>query len=224
MKPMKWMVGILLSMTMFTGVHAEETGSLTLQCHINGEEGKHYFAGDTYAIIPVADLVLDEGNAEYVMREGYEEYSCDWSELSSSELKDIASEMKETADFTTALQAMTDSKGELCFDTLEPALYLVDRVETAVENEAYSVDPMLISVPAFAENEWEYEVVTTPKFSKVPLPDEPEESEKPDGELPATGQLKWPVPLMAIGGATFIGIGLFLSKKQKKDNSKQSGM
>ena len=80
-------------------------------------------------------------------------------------------------------------------------------------NEAYSVDPMLISVPSLSDNAWEYEVVTTPKFSEVPPV--PEETETPDEELPATGQLKWPVPLLAVGGVVFIGFGLLLSKKKE---------
>ena len=215
MKPMKWMVGILLSMTMFTGVHAEETGSLTLQCHINGEEGKHYFAGDTYAILPVADLVLDEGNAAYVMREDFASFDCDWNTVSASELKDMAEEMVETADFSTALQAASNADGEVYFSNLEPALYLIDRVGVAEGNEAYSVDPMLISVPSFSDNAWIYDVVITPKFSE--LPQETEEPKEPDTQLPATGQLKWPIPVLAVGGAVLIGSGLFLSIRRKEE-------
>lgn len=195
-------------------VDAEETGSLTLQCHIKDEEGAHYFAGDTYAILPVADLVLDEGNATYVMREDFVSFDCDWNELSASQLKDMAEEMAEVADFSNAMRVDTDDEGVAYFESLAPALYLIDRVETTEENEVYSVDPMLISVPSFSDNAWEYNVVTTPKFSEVtPVP---EETETPDEELPATGQLKWPVPLLAIGGVVFIGVGLFLSNLVEK--------
>lgn len=70
-------------------------------------------------------------------------------------------------------------------------------------------------------NEWEYHVVTTPKFSEVPPA--PEETEVPDEQLPSTGQLNWPIPLLAIGGTLLIGVGLYLSKmKNQEKNSDHS--
>ena len=117
---------------MVTGVHAEETGSLTLQCHIN-EENVHHFTGDTYAILPVAELVLDEGNAEYVMHEEFASFDFDWSELSASQLNEYALEMAETADFSSSKQGVTDETGEVVFYDLEPAMYLVKRIETQKE-------------------------------------------------------------------------------------------
>ena len=202
-------------------IKAEETGSLTLHCHITDEDGTRYFVNDTYAILPVADVEFEEGNAEYVMRDGFEVFDCEWSELSASQLKEKAKEIADEADFSTAIQAMTDDSGEVVFENLEPALYLVDRIEVAEENEDYSVDPMLISVPSFSDNEWVFDVVTTPKFSE--MPEQTEEPKEPDTQLPATGQLKWPIPVLAVGGAVLIGSGLFLSIRRKEEgNNKQT--
>ena len=213
MKPMKWMMGILLSMTMFTGVHAEETGSLTLQCHINEDEVL-YFVGDTYAVLPVADLILDEGDAGYVMRDEFVSFDCDWDELTASQLNDYALEMAEKADFSSSKQGVTDETGEVVFYDLKPAMYLVKRIETAEGNEKYSADPMLISVPSFSDNAWTYDVVTTPKFSEVTIREEPEEPEETDDKLPETGQLKWPVPVLVTIGAGLVGSGVILNRRK----------
>ncbi|HAP78795.1 MAG TPA: hypothetical protein DCQ78_01135, partial [Ruminococcus sp.] len=59
---------------------------------------------------------------------------------------------------------------------------------------------------------------TTVSSLKTEDSDLPETSTSSSGKLPQTGQLWWPVPLLAGGGILFIAIGLRI--RSRKENEK----
>ena len=62
-----------------------------------------------------------------------------------------------------------------------------------------------------------------PESSEPPGPESseppgPEPSEPPGPSLPQTGQMNWPIPVMAVGGIVFVVLGGFLCFRKKEMN------
>lgn len=126
--------------------------------------------------------------------------------------------------------------GDLEFHSLVYGLYLI--VETQPNPHYEPVRPFLVTVPIWGAitdytEGWLYEVDASPKMetltlSPTPVPqpgptptptpgpsETPKKTPPPRGTLPQTGQLKWPVPVLAFGGMVLFAIGWVLRKKQK---------
>lgn len=99
---------------------------------------------------------------------------------------------------------------------LELGLYLI-RQGTAAKG--YTMNPAVIPVPMEGENgtlEYNVEAVAKLEPEDGDEPDEPSEPDTPDDStLPQTGQLWWPVSLLAIGGILLYSIGWNYNRKQK---------
>ena len=106
--------------------------------------------------------------------------------------------------------------GTVVFLNLQPGLYLVTQ-ET--EAAGYSkISPFLVSVPYLEEGTYVYDVTAR---SKTALEQEISKSadlwEDKDDKLPQTGQLNWPVPLLAVSGLAVFVLGWYLRFGRKKD-------
>lgn len=89
-----------------------------------------------------------------------------------------------------------DGNGAIAFDDLELGLYLLVQEEAA---EGYNkANPFLVTVPRLQNGVYNYDVEASPKVQLTPV------TTKPPENLPQTGQLNWPVPLL-----TALGLGLF---------------
>lgn len=108
----------------------------------------------------------------------------------------------------------TDANGLVTFSDIETGLYLV--LQTKITNGYYAMDPFLVSVPMTIANEWVYDVDASPKLEVNTDEPDPETPEKSD-EFPLiqTGQLNWPIPVLAGFGMLLLVIGFVLSKKNK---------
>lgn len=126
----------------------------------------------------------------------------------------------------------TNTNGTVVFDNLELGLYLI--VQTTESAGYYTMNPFVVSVPLDVNDTWVYNVDASPKVGVLaPQPEEPEpeepetpELETPEPEtpvttttLPQTGQLNWPVPVLAVCGLLLIGLGsvLLFSDRRKAD-------
>lgn len=105
-------------------------------------------------------------------------------------------------------QTVGDS-GTVLFTDLEEGLYL------AVQSDAapgyLPMNPFLIQMPQEVNGSNIHHIEARPKLT-------PEDSPK-DPQLPQTGQLKWPVPVLLAGGAVLLILGCFGGRK-KGENGK----
>lgn len=93
---------------------------------------------------------------------------------------------------------------------LPPGLYLVDQMTPAKE---YSpIRPFLVSVPSMVNGEYVFDVDATPKLElkkeSPPPPNPPSPPVPPTPHLPQTGQLWWPVLVLAAAGMLFVLFGV----------------
>lgn len=89
----------------------------------------------------------------------------------------------------------------------------------------YPIRPFLVTVPNREEGVLVYDVDASPKTEPVhyepkptPTPsDEPTPTPvPPQGFLPQTGQLNWPVPVLALSGMALFLLGWWLSSSERK--------
>lgn len=91
----------------------------------------------------------------------------------------------------------------------------------------YAIKPFVVSVPNMVEGALVYDVDASPKTQPAekqpeptPTPEEPEETPTPTpppaGQLPQTGQLNWPVPLLALSGMGLFLLGWWLHGSERK--------
>lgn len=105
-------------------------------------------------------------------------------------------------------QAVSNS-GTVLFADLEEGLYLA--VQTGVAPGYLPMNPFLIRIPQEINGSKIYHIEARPKLT-------PEDSPK-DPQLPQTGQLKWPVPVLLTGGAALLMVACFGGRK-KGENGK----
>ena len=114
------------------------------------------------------------------------------------------------------------SDGKAVFSDLMSGVYVVSQ-SSGQETVGYApINPFLISMPQWQSNTYVYDLTASPKVPLVPSPTEPTQPQPTEPvdtpDLPQTGQLNWPVPLMAILGLALFGIGwiLFFGSKRSK--------
>lgn len=124
-----------------------------------------------------------------------------------------------------------DAYGRVSFGSLPFGLYLVK--QTTAANGFYPITPFLVTVPFLTmengEWVWKYAVDASPKTitELIPVPppstdDEPEPTPTPTppppggGFLPQTGQLNWPVPLLAVAGLVLFALGWWMNRRQEQ--------
>ena len=116
--------------------------------------------------------------------------------------------------------------GAARFENLETGLYLVYQTQQDASGGFAPIKPYLMSVPYLSGGKYVMDVTAKPKVpleEAPPVPSEPEPTKPTDSQLPQTGQLNWPVPILVVGGLVFFLLGWFLyfdgnKKKHEAEN------
>lgn len=164
--------------------------------------------------------------------------------LSATISSDSSNNLKEAAKFVEFINKSTisatarekaDSKGRVSFIGLKLGLYLVVQKEADVADGYYAMKPFLVTIPGTdANGKWIYDVLgAEPKMQPITKPNTPTPPQNnpstttttttpptpttpivPSGPLPQTGQLNWPVPVIAIIGLCFMIVGFYIDRKR----------
>ncbi|MGI6177581.1 MAG: SpaA isopeptide-forming pilin-related protein [Eubacterium sp.] len=180
--------------------------------------------GGEFSVYKVADIKESGVNYVYEYTEAFDGKTdvpittgVDLTPGLAAELRDVAFDEDVEPVYTTTI----DSDGVVRFDEVDPGLYLV--VETTAPDKYNLMDPFLVSIPLKQDDgTYLYEVSTYPKqgtYSDPPTnpPVTPPVTPPDEPELPNTGQLWWPVPILLGAGAVLIAAGIVILKKAKKE-------
>lgn len=113
----------------------------------------------------------------------------------------------------------TGKNGFILFDNLDQGAYLLMKWESDAP-ELLEMVPALVCLPTCNQENGnlEYAVRVTPKFSWKP--DEPvSPPSEPDTQLPQTGMVQWPVPVLIIAGLFVLAIGIGMNRRGKQDKN-----
>lgn len=116
--------------------------------------------------------------------------------------------------------------GRASFPDLGPGLYLL--VQEEAGKGFLNINPFVISIPTVIGDAVYYDVDASPKAAPEPLPTDPTDPTDPTKPtdppnppgLPQTGQLNWPVPVLALCGTILVIMGLFLCFGRRKKHEK----
>lgn len=119
------------------------------------------------------------------------------------------------------------SDGAAVFPALKAGLYLVEPEPLRRADGVYTFTPLLAAVSALNSDGdgWEEETAVLPKvaFEKDGKPSGPDSEPdtptpaEPGDRLPQTGQLKWPVPVLAVSGMALFAVGLRLTRRNRHE-------
>ena len=191
----------------------QEKGSLTVEMTYNGEALK------TGKVSLLQVGVLEENaDGQYdfrifgaLGRDHITQEECSDPEVAKA-LLEIG---KETLSAKIRTVDVTD--GTAVFTELDAGLYLVWQEDADACQGLSAIQPFLISLPIWAEDHYESHVVAAPKVPMKPTPPPPDNPPPPPPpDLPQTGQLKWPIPVMAITGGLLLIVGVVLCATRKR--------
>lgn len=138
-----------------------------------------------------------------------------WEKLA----EELASYVK-TNKITTADYGKVDNNGIAIFPSntndLKQGLYLVVGHSVIKDGTIYETVPFLVLLPTIDDDtkDWTYEVTAFPKPGEQSNPEPPTPNEP---NLPQTGQLWWPVPMMVMVGLVFIIAGVVRRKSTARN-------
>lgn len=191
-----------------------QNGSITFVMDLDGE----LLDGGELNLYRIGDVTEDNGNYFFTLID-----ELDGSDLTLEDVDDpILPEQLLTIAKVVELEKLSApiEDGAAVFPDLPNGLYVVwQDAEDATDGFA-AIQPFLISVPRFRNGEYELDVIADPK---VPLETAPPETTvpptTPDEKLPQTGQLNWPVPVLALSGAVLLILGFVLRAAGKKESA-----
>ena len=195
-----------------------KTGSISAEMLYDGEA----VGGGTVTLYKAGDVAEDNGNYGFTLTGDFSGSGASLEDISASGLADRLGEYAPENDLTgTTINISSD--GTWMAGDLELGLYLVVQQDAADGFEP--IAPFLVSVPMYDEaaGVYNYSVDAQPKLStltKTPVPETTAPAAPPassGGTLPQTGQLNWPVPVLAAAGLglLIIGWGLHFGRQRK---------
>ena len=173
--------------------------------------------GGTLALYKVGDVAEEDGNYSFVPVEAIREDFAQFGDIQSPELAGELLKLESKLTPVTALPQKVGEDGKVTFSSLPFGLYLA--VQKTAPAGYGKTEPFLVSLPYLYEGEYQYDVASQPKTDlerEVPTkPTSPATNPTfPGGKkLPQTGQLWWPVPVLACGGLGCIVVGLFRRRR-----------
>lgn len=193
----------------------QRTGTLRLQMTFEGKP----LDGGSLTLFRVGKISLSDGNAVFALVDALPDGS-DLSDLDDPELADLLADMAWEYNLP-ALEAPIKN-GWAVFSSLECGLYVVTQQSTQATSGFDAIQPFLIALPQWLEGKYVYNLNASPKVPLVPEDTSPSTPATPTTpttpgtpQLPQTGQLNWPIPVLAVLGMTFFVAGWSLSYGRK---------
>ena len=227
----------LLALPLSAAAHAVPDESRNGHCSITVSmtyQGKAV-RGGTLALYKVGDVAEDGGNYSFVPAEEIQADIPKFGDIESPDLAGKLCKLESKLTPVTDLHKKVGEDGNATFSDLTFGLYLV--VQKTAASGYRKTAPFLVSVPYLYADEYQYDVTSQPKTdlerevptkptgptTKPTKPTDPTtKPTKPTGpttkpttssgggkKLPQTGQLWWPVPVLACAGLGCIAVGLF---------------
>ncbi len=171
--------------------------------------------GGTLTLYKVGDVAVDDGDYSFTLTDDFAGSGVSLEDVTDTELSAVLATYASENNITgTTISIASD--GTWTVDGLSLGLYLVVQYTPADGFEA--ITPFLVSVPMYDEGAgvYVYEVSAEPKLGTLTEAETEAETDSAETEtpsasagsvLPQTGQLNWPVPVLAALGLILLVIG-----------------
>ena len=183
-------------------------GSITFQMDWNGES----LNNGKLNLYKVGEVVEINGDFVFAPIEAFADVEdLDYTDVSDTLFAQQLLTLAKDAQLEKLTTPIADGKAE--FQDVVTGLYVVWQDAADATKGFAAINPFLISMPRFQDGEYVTEVVAEPKvgFETIPPTTKP-----PADRVPQTGQLNWPVPVLAISGAALFIFGFVLWTGRKR--------
>lgn len=189
-------------------------GSITLT--LKDSDG-NAMTGGFLDCIQVAEIADIGGETTYLLTNGFQdtniflEYFLDGKQSAAS----LAEELNDAVPAGAyKIANRPDKTGTVTFSNRELGLYLIR--QRAKSGYYESITPFVVTVPMNSDSGWVYDVTASPKVGTVTPKDTAYKSVR---RLPQTGQINWPVPVLAVSGIALFSLGWAMTKdKHEKEH------
>ena len=203
------LTALLLTLCLPVAALAHEVPDLNPSIEVTMKIGDKTVSGGTLTATLVGYI---DGDYSFRRLDG-EELTDISSTTAPGKLKDFADKYSKNHPMTS-LTVNIDKEGKAKFENLSLGLYLITQEKAAPGYNKTS--PFLVSVPYNDDGEYKHNISINSKTEpeKKP-PEKPHKPGKPSDKLPQTGQLNWPVPVLAAGGLLQMVVGYLLQREKK---------
>ena len=189
-------------------------GSITLT--LKDSDG-NAMTGGFLDCIQVAEIADIGGETTYLLTNGFQNTDVFLEDFLDGK-QSAASLAEELNDAVPAdaykIASRPDKTGTVTFSNRELGLYLIR--QRAKSGYYESITPFVVTVPMNSDSGWVYDVTASPKVGTVTPKDTAYKSVR---RLPQTGQLNWPVPVLAVSGIALFSMGWAMTKdKHEKEH------
>ena len=190
-----------------------KTGSITVEMRYDQKA----VTGGELALYKVGNAKEENGDYGFLKTDDFSGFPGDITATDSEELPDqLKKYISQNKIKEQVLQKNSD--GEITFDNLNTGLYLI--IQTQASDGYEAMNPFLVNVPLLEDGKYVYQINAKGKFElkKSEMPEGRSEKQKVfDKHLPQTGQMKWPIPILAVGGVILFLLGWLLKAGGKKE-------
>lgn len=192
------------------------TGSISVTIHTADDQKVKKARIELYR---VGDPVIVNNNLTFELSEGFKGSGISLGDLSAAGLADELCQYAQDAGVAPAATAVTDGDGKVKFSDLPVGLYMVRQNGFEKKAKFTEIAPFIVSVPMTQDNEWVYDIDASPKVNVIPQPTvTPDPTPAPPEEdLPQTGMLRWPIPVLGVGGLILFSLGWALYFMKRKN-------
>ena len=188
-----------------------ETGTVSGTMLYNEEA----VGGGTLTFYKAGDVAEDDGNYSFALTEAFAGSGVSLDDLTDKTLAATLAAYAESKGLSGTTISI-GSNGAWSAEGLELGLYLIVQYDPADGFEAIS--PFIVSVPMYDEDtdSYIYDVNAQPKLetlTQAEVTTTQTDTPKEDS-LPYTGQLLWPIPIMAVLGAVLLLAGIKLRRSK----------
>ena len=196
-------------------VDPSHPASLTVSYQYNGKA----IPNVEFYVFKVADVSAD---GSFTLAGDFAGFSGSVNGLNSAdEWNKLATELEQYASAKSlkpAYTGTTGNDGKVQFpakgEAMMPGLYLMTCGNTKIDNEVYTSQPSVISLPSEEDGNWQYDVAVNAKCGHTPVPTTPPVVTPPPEKLPQTGMLWWPVPVLVLAGLFALAIGVVVRRRE----------
>ena len=167
----------------------------------------------------VGDPRIEDSNLVFDLSADFSGSGVSLGDLNSAGLADKLSLYAQSMNVESYAVAVTGEDGRVLFGDLPVGLYMVKQNGFAKKEYFTEIAPFLVSMPMTQNSAWVYAIDASPKVDAKPKPTAaPEPTDAPTDEtLPQTGMLRWPIPVLGVGGLLLFSLGWALCFIKKKD-------
>ena len=217
-KAMKILLAALLLLSLCGTAFAHEVpdlnrmGSLRIAMRFGGTP----VPGGTLTLYRVGEISESNGDYGFVPTGDFADSGYALTDIESIALAAELAGYARSKGFKGTTQTI-GADGVVEFTEVRPGLYLLTQDAAAKGYNAAS--PFLVGVPMLEDGKYVYEVDASPKVELEPAPATPTPTpDTPDEKLPQTGQMNWPVPVLAVTGVILFTLGWMLRFRRERED------